>query len=205
MPFINAEDIKKGAVLVKVHDEEEGTSRYIKALQTVKKAGSINQAGMFPELMHVAMSLGGELLVESGGKGVERRLAEAKYYTVFEYADDEVASKAADLMSEYADKKNWYSVQEFVTGYPSAMLGNSSYGLMAKIRAWRMDKASFLSGWTGLICSEAVVLFYQVAARKLKKGVPIRLDSNHTSPMKLVQHFGTNDNWAYVGLYSPWR
>lgn len=161
---------------------------------------------MDPALMHVAMSLGGDTLVESGGGGVSKStFASAKFYEVFEYHDDDVAVEAARLMEAYTKTINWYSFHRLLmTNYAAAMKFSDDYGLLAKVRAWRMDKASFMAGWTGLICSESVILFYQVAARHLKlQQVPIAMDGNHTSPMMLARYFSEHgDAWRHAGTFS---
>lgn len=224
--MLGKNDLQKGDVLIKKADvlftKKTGTETYIAGVQTFAKGvalvGKIGQMAFSPpstslkqevketlagdpKLMHVAVYLGKGNLIEEGGSGLAVRPPSADLYKVYRYSDKEVSENAAELLEKFEKKRNWYSLQKFITLYAGLVFGSSHYGLFAKLRAWRAEKLPSLTGWTGLICSEAVILFYQVAARKLDKSNPIRLDSNHTSPMKLEAYMGSrgSQGWTLVG------
>lgn len=164
-----------------------------------------------PTSTHAAMYLGNGELVEEGAKGMKVREPSAKVYVVYRYNGKEaekVSQKAANHMKSWSEKRwNIYPIPK-VLGFPGLVLRSSHYGFFAKQRVvWmkrQLANKFSLSGLTGLFCSEACILFYQVAALEEKVPNPIKLDSNHTSPMKLHAYLGSKSaqdaGWENVGL-----
>ena len=200
-----------GDVLIKkVKYGKKKESTVISTVQAVVWAGASIATGksVDPTNMHVAMFVGKGELVEESGKGLVKRKLTADRYIVFRWkSKDGVAQKAAEIMERWTTT---LKLRKVYGGLPipilcssplfiPQLLGNSWYGPGATFRRWKHRH-----GWHGtMICSEAVIVAYQLAADEIKnfKGNPIKLDSKLSSPMRLEGYLSTDNRWEKVGEY----
>ncbi len=185
-------------------------STVISSVQAIAWAGASISAGKMadPTKMHVAMYVGNNQVIEESGKGLVKRGFTADKYIVFRWQGREgVAQKAAEIMERWMST---LKLRKVYGGLPipiicssplfiPQLLGSSWYGFGAKFRRWKHRH-----GWHGtMICSEAVITAYQLAADEIKnfKGNPIKLDSKLSSPMRLAAYLSTDSRWETVGEY----
>lgn len=198
-----------GDVLIKKEKYgKKAESTAISTIQAVAWAGASMSAGKSadPTHMHVAMFVGNGQVVEESGKGLVKRGLTADRYIVFRWKSrDGVAQKAAEIMDRWMSTLKFRKVYGGVPIIGSSplfipqLLGSSWYGFGAKFRRWKHRH-----GWHGtMICSEAVIVAYQLAADEIKnfKGNPIKLDSKLSSPMRLAAYLETDNRWENLGEY----
>jgi hypothetical protein len=160
--------------------------------------------------MHVAMHVGNDLVVKESGKGLKKRGLTADKYIVYRWkAGDGLDEKAAEIMVRWTTT---LKLKKIYGGLPIPILcsfptlipqifGSSWYGVGAKFRRW-----NHRHGIHGtMICSEAVIAAYQLAADEIPgvHGNPIKLDSKNSSPMRLAAYLSTDKaRWEDVGELS---
>ena len=171
------------------------------ALQTLRKY--TNPLSLFrsdqASHSHIAMYAGDGKVLEEGSKGMENRLASAVKYIVYRYQDQTIAEKAVKLMLRWHKSGDSYYHTYGIGNFPGILLGASNYGPGARLEPFLSKNVLRTKG---MVCSEAVIKSYQLAAKRLKRKPQsvVALHASKTSPMRFSGYMKKSDLWKRVGL-----